>query len=162
MIADKIKRKKLWDLEDEYEEDIRRICMVYFPYDEYMRESLYNEIIYRIWRGLDKFRGDSDIETWITKIGINTAIECSRAEKRHLKDEVEEYYKESNSMLEELYEMINRLNNLERSIVYMYLDKKTLSEIAQATNLSSTNVATMISRIKLKLKKMKEDEDKRF
>mgnify|MGYP002730679867 CR=1 FL=1 len=62
---------------------------------------------------------------------------------------------ELTEMLRQLYRMINQLGQLDKSIV---LEEKSYEEIAEITGLTVTNVATKLSRIKDKLKKMKKEE----
>ena len=54
--------------------------------------------------------------------------------------------------------MINRLGQLKKSIILLYLEEKSYEEIAEITGLTITNVATKISRIKDKLRKMNKEE----
>ena len=70
-------------------------------------------------------------------------------------DEENEY----NSMLEQLYSLIEMLPPLEKMIVDLYLQKRSYTEIAEITGLTATNVATKISRIKKKLKKMNDETE---
>ena len=65
---------------------------------------------------------------------------------------------EMQAMLKQLYRMINRLGQLEKSIILLYLEEKSYEEIAEITGLTLTNVATRISRIKDKLRKMNKEE----
>lgn len=61
-------------------------------------------------------------------------------------------------MLRQLYRMINQLGQLDKSIILLYLEDKSYDEISEITGLTVTNVATKLSRIKDKLKKMKKEE----
>jgi RNA polymerase sigma-70 factor (ECF subfamily) len=63
-----------------------------------------------------------------------------------------------NEMLKQLYRMINQLGQLDKSIILLYLEEKSYEEIAEITGLTVTNVATKLSRIKDKLKKMKKED----
>lgn len=63
-----------------------------------------------------------------------------------------------NEMLKQLYQMINQLGQLDKSIILLYLEDKSYEEIAEITGLTVTNVATKLSRIKDKLKRMKKEE----
>ena len=65
---------------------------------------------------------------------------------------------ETQAMLRQLYRMINRLGQLEKSIILLYLEEKSYEEIAEITGLTITNVATKLNRIKDKLKKMNKEE----
>ena len=51
-----------------------------------------------------------------------------------------------------------RRGQLEKSIILLYLEEKSYEEIAEITGLTLTNVATKLSRIKDKLKKMNKEE----
>ena len=65
---------------------------------------------------------------------------------------------ETQAMLRQLYRMIDRLGQLEKSIVLLYLEEKSYEEIAEITGLTVTNVATRLSRIKDKLRKMNKEK----
>ena len=62
-----------------------------------------------------------------------------------------------NEMLKQLYQMINQLGQLDKSIILLYLEDKKQEE-KKETGLTVTNVATKLSRIKDKLKRMKKEE----
>lgn len=61
-------------------------------------------------------------------------------------------------MLQQLYQMINRLGQLEKSIILLYLEEKSYEDISEITGLTVTNVATKLNRIKDKLKKMNKED----
>ena len=82
------------------------------------------------------------------KAGAQTMEEADRTEETD----------ETQAMLRQLYRMINRLGQLEKSIILLYLEEKSYEEIAEITGLTLTNVATKLSRIKDKLKKMNKEE----
>ena len=65
---------------------------------------------------------------------------------------------EHNELLKEMYSLIKRLNKVDRMFILLWLDEKSYDEIAEITGLTVTNVATKLSRIKDKLKKMKKEE----
>ncbi|MFT4752246.1 MAG: RNA polymerase sigma factor (sigma-70 family), partial [Neolewinella sp.] len=47
---------------------------------------------------------------------------------------------------------IHNLNELNKALMLLYLEEKSYEEIAEILGITKTNVATKISRIKLKLK----------
>ena len=57
-----------------------------------------------------------------------------------------------------MYAMIEQLETTEKMVINRYLDGIPQAEIARFLSLSETNVSTMIGRIKLKLKKIKEKD----
>ena len=61
-------------------------------------------------------------------------------------------------MLKQLYQMINQLGQLDKSIILLYLEDKSYEEIAEIAGLTVTNVATKLSRIKDTLNRMNKEE----
>ena len=102
---------------------------------------------------------------WTYRIALNTCISFIRKEKNipeivTLTREVDraDETDETETMLHQLYRMINRLGQLEKSIILLYLEEKSYEEISEITGLTLTNVATKLSRIKDKLRKMNKEE----
>ena len=125
--------------------------------------DLYQEVVLNIWKAFPKFRKECKVSTWIYRIALNTCISFIRKEKNipeivTLTQEADrsEEDDETQAMLRQLYQMINRLGQLEKSIILLYLEEKSYEEISEITGLTVTNVATKLNRIKDKLKKMKE------
>ena len=58
-----------------------------------------------------------------------------------------------NYHLKILQDFIHNLNELNKALMLLYLEEKSYEEIAQVLGITKTNVATKISRIKIKLKK---------
>jgi RNA polymerase sigma-70 factor (ECF subfamily) len=54
----------------------------------------------------------------------------------------------------ELYSMISRLSLMDRSIIMLWLDEKSYTEIAETLGISETNVGSRLNRAKEKLKQM--------
>ena len=63
---------------------------------------------------------------------------------------------EDDSMLKELYELIEQLSPIEKSIIYLYLDKNSYKEIGEIIGISPAYVGTRIQRIKQKLRRLHE------
>ena len=97
---------------------------------------------------------------------LNTCISFYRKEKNVPEiisltkdiDRTIEAHDPINEMLKQLYQMINQLGQLDKSIILLYLEDKSYEEIAEITGLTVTNIATKLSRIKDKLKRMKKEE----
>ena len=45
-------------------------------------DDLYQEILVQLWRSIDSFRGDAKPETWVYRIGFNTAMTSVRKQIR--------------------------------------------------------------------------------
>lgn len=145
----------------EYERVIYKVCYLYTTKSAPFHD-LYQESVLNIWRAFPKFRHECKISTWIYRITLNTCISFIRKEKNipeivPLTYESEWFTEEEDSfkeMLIELYRLINNLGPLDKSIVLLYLEEKDYAEIAEITGLTVTNVATKLSRIKEKMRKM--------
>nr|WP_320038080.1 sigma-70 family RNA polymerase sigma factor [uncultured Bacteroides sp.] len=145
----------------EYERVIYKVCYLYTTKSVTLND-LYQEAVLNIWRAFPKFRRECKISTWIYRITLNTCISFIRKEKNipeivSLTQEAEWLTEEEDSfreMLVELYRLINCLGQLDKSIILLYLENKDYAEIAEITGLTVTNIATKLSRIKDKLRKM--------
>lgn len=154
---------------DTYKDVIAKVCMLYMSQSASF-EDLYQETLLNIWQGLDSFRGEAKISTWIYRTAINTCITWHRSSVRHspaatlsidnmLVEPVDNA--EGAVMAEEcrqLYAMISRLGPLDKAIISLWLDEKNYEEISFITGLSVANVAVKIHRIKDKLSKMAQTE----
>lgn len=132
------------------------------------RKDLEQEIIIQLWNSFDKYNAEYKYSTWMYRIALNVAISFYRKEKKwSIKNDfynedsissiVEEDENENETELDYniklLQEFINNLNELNKALMLLYLEEKPYDEIAEILGISKTNVATKISRLKLKLKK---------
>ena len=100
------------------------------------------------------------------RIALNVAISFYRKERKwslksdfhneasifNLAEENSEDNAELNDQISLLQRFISNLNELNKALMLLYLDEKSHEEIAEILGITKTNVATKISRIKLKLK----------
>lgn len=47
------------------------------------REDIFQEVFFNVHKALPRFRGDSQINTWVYKIAVNAAIDHVNRQKRH-------------------------------------------------------------------------------
>ena len=147
----------------EYERVIYKVCYLY-THPNAPLNDLYQDVV--PVKDINKFRGECKISTWIYRIALNTCISFYRKEKNVPEiisltkdiDRTIEAHDPINEMLKQLYQMINQLGQLDKSIILLYLEDKSYEEIAEITGLTVTNIATKLSRIKDKLKRMKKEE----
>ncbi|NDV69918.1 RNA polymerase sigma factor [Dysgonomonas sp. 25] len=126
--------------------------------------DLYQEIVLNLWKGYSSFRGESKFSTWIYRIALNTCVSFFRRKKvkpdyvenlPEIRDEIDH----KDEQIQELYKLINKLGNIEKALILLYLEDKPYKEIAEITGISVTNVATKINRIKEKLRKMSAENE---
>ena len=139
---------------------IYKVCSVYVS-DEFPMADLYQEVIYNLWKGFSKFRGECSASTWMYRIALNTCITGMRKELKRPQHipilELRELLIEPETLEEsirEMYKLIYKLGTLERAIILLWLEEKSYQEIADITGLTVNNIAVKLNRIKEKLKKM--------
>ncbi|MBC8595037.1 sigma-70 family RNA polymerase sigma factor [Oscillospiraceae bacterium N12] len=149
----------------EYERIIYKVCYLYTTPNATLND-LYQDVILNLWKAYPKFRRECKVSTWIYRIALNTCISFIRKEKNvpelvtltREADWMAEDKDPLQEMLRQLYRMINQLGQLDKSIILLYLEEKSYEEMAEITGLTVTNIATKLSRIKDKLKKMKKED----
>ncbi len=134
----------------------------FYATDKLPFDDLRQEIYVNIWLGLKQFRGDSKISTWIYRVAVNSALMALRSSKSNietvsvdfglldLSSEIDDAQKEN---LQVLHSLINRLEDMEKAIILLWLDEYSYDEIADTLGLKRNTVAVKIHRIKDKLSK---------
>lgn len=140
---------------------IYKICKLYAAEED--QEDLKQEIIYQLWKSYPSFRGDSKFQSWMYRIALNTAMLGLRARKQkysRLSDHEFEVhsepqdYPEEESRIRQLYKHISKLKDLDKTIVFLYLEECSYEEIAEITGISIKNVSVRLVRIREKLRKL--------
>ncbi|MGC1391816.1 MAG: RNA polymerase sigma factor [Bacteroidales bacterium] len=125
------------------------------------KKDLFQDIISNLWISYPTFQNKSKISTWIYKVSLNTAITWFRDYTKqsrsieytnlipNLEDEADNT---THELYDQLYSAINSLGKIDRAVILLLLDEYSYEEIAEIIGISRTNVATKISRIKLRLR----------
>jgi len=140
---------------------IYRICNIYAvtPIEP---QDLFQEVVFQIWKSLDKFKGKSSIDTWVYKIAINVCLrskmkfdksnnKTDRFESIHFTPIEKEIDASEQEKFAYLKECISILNETDTSLVVLYLDDLSYKEIAIITGLSENHIAVKMKRIRKKL-----------
>jgi RNA polymerase sigma factor (sigma-70 family) len=141
---------------------IYKICWSYCPNPE-NRKDLQQEILLQLWKSFLIFDGRVKLSTWIYRIALNTAITFYRNDSKHNSKKVAidssiislsnfEYVPEQEENLVILYQFIEKLKEMDKAVILLYLDDNSYKDIAEILGISETNVATKVSRIKKILK----------
>jgi RNA polymerase sigma-70 factor (ECF subfamily) len=140
-----------------------KVCNLYC-YSEADREDLFQEIIVQLWRSYPKFREEAKFSTWLYRIALNTAISDLRKQKKHispvdpgiLPTEIQDiqYAKEQEEQLQQLYTAIDRLTEVEKAIVMLYLENKDYEEMEEILGIRQNNLRVKMNRIREKLRKL--------
>ena len=97
------------------------------------------------------------------RVALNVAISFYRKEKKgkpilSISEHVIEMTDTKGDSIEKdeniklLFQLIHELQPLDRALMLLHMEQKTYKEIAAVVDISETNVATRISRVKEKLK----------
>lgn len=142
---------------------VHKICRLYTN-DSDAHNDLFQEITIQLWKAFPKFRGDSKFSTWAYRVALNTAITLYRKSTRSVSTvsyEVqkhffthEDYNYEEEEKLKLMYQAVRLLNDIEKALVYMYLEDKDYTEIAETLGISEVNARVKMNRIKGKLIKI--------
>ena len=123
-------------------------------------DDLRQEIYINLWLGLKDFRGDSKVSTWVYRVAVNSALMALRSTGRkvetvdmdlaslEMSTELDDAQREN---LQALHSLINRLEEIEKAIILLWLDEFQYEEIAETLGMKRNTVATKIHRIKEKL-----------
>ena len=158
-----IDENKFVDLVDKNQNLIHKICRLYTN-SEAEHKDLFQEITIQLWKAYPKFRGDSKFSTWMYRVGINTAITLYRKSKRRIRsynfDDVSykipedtTYNYKEDQQLEAIYEAVKALNDVDKAIIFLYLEDRSYKEISNTIGITEVNARVKMNRIKNKLKK---------
>lgn len=140
---------------------IYKVCYIYAN-DQDNLNDLFQETVLNLWKSFPRYRGDSNISTWVYRIAMNTCITFLRRSNTRLQTipmtaDVASLVADEEGrtgQLQELYRLINRLGKLERALILLWLEERSYQEMADILGISKANVAVKLNRIKEKLKRM--------
>ncbi len=142
---------------------IHKVCRIYTNNQE-AHNDLFQEITIQLWIAYPKFRGDSKLSTWMYRVGLNTAITLYRKSKRTVKTqdfdnvlhriETTDYDATEEEQLKLMYNAIHQLSDIEKGLIFLYLEEKNYREISETLGISEVNARVKMNRIKTHLKKI--------
>ena len=135
---------------------IIKICRAYTDTQEDF-EDYYQEVCLQIWRSKDSFKEDSKWSTWIYRLTLNVCLTLLKKKKNNkqnnnsalLADEVTVDSKTfSDESLNQLYDAIRQLSEVDRAVILLYLEEKSYQEIADIIGTNANNIGVRLKRIK--------------
>lgn len=142
---------------------IHKICRLYTSGDD-AHKDLFQEITIQLWKAFPKFRGESKFSTWAYRVALNTAITLYRKKTRSVTTiefentkhfiRQEDYNYEEEEQIKLMYKAVYQLNDIEKALIFMYLEDKDYEEISETLGISEVNARVKMNRIKGKLKKV--------
>lgn len=142
---------------------LHKICRLYTA-DLDAHQDLFQEMVIQLWKSFPKYRGDAKFSTWAYRVSLNTAISMYRGTRTKISTvdwdqsllniQYEEYNDQTEEQLQWLYQAVRQLNDIDKALVYMYLEDKDYNEISETLGISIINARVKMNRIKVKLKEM--------
>ncbi len=143
----------------EHKSTIYTVCYM-FSKDEEEVNDLFQETLINMWKGIDSFREESKISTWIYRVALNTCLLQERKKKRQvpkvpLTMDVNFFEDDSANatQVRQLHQRIGRLGLVDRALVMMWLEGMSYDEIGAVMGISAQHVGVKLFRIKEILKK---------
>ena len=140
---------------------VHKVCSLYTDNRE-AHNDLFQEITIQLWKAYPRFRGDSKFSTWMYRVALNTAITLYRKSKKQPRTQdfdtviyrvtAEQYDPTEEQHLKLMYSAIRELGDIDKALVFLYLEDKSYSEIAETLGISEVNARVKMNRIKTKLK----------
>lgn len=157
----KSKKEEFLEILSNYQGILYKVSLVYFKSTS-DREDNVQEIIYQLWKSFPTLRNKKSIGSWIYAVSINTSL--SRVKKKshvEYRERVPEFAGSTdmldeltaNESLQVLIKAIYKLDELDKSIMLLYLEEKSYTEIAEIMGITKSNVGVRINRAKESLKK---------
>ncbi|HVU55099.1 MAG TPA: RNA polymerase sigma factor [Puia sp.] len=150
-------------LVQEHRSMLYKVCRLYCFTDS-DRQDLFQEMIIQLWKSYPKFRGESKFSTWLYRIALNTAISDLRKQRRRPStidtDEIPPSLSdmtwpgEEEQQLQQLYAAIDRLSDVEKALVMLYLEDRSYEEMEEILGINQNNLRVKMNRIREKLRKM--------
>ena len=141
----------------EHRKTIYTVCY-FFSKDTEEVNDLYQEILINLWKGFEKFRGESSLKTWIWRVSLNTCNNQERKKKSSVQTiplsiDIDLYNDDDtqSKQIQLLYNRINRLDVFDRAIILLWLENMNYQDIADVVGISLSNVTTRLFRIKEQL-----------
>ena len=140
---------------------VHKVCTLYTN-DQDSHKDLFQEITIQLWNAYPKFRGDAKFSTWMYRIALNTAITLYRKTKNRVvtqdyesvifKIKADEYDETEEQQLRLMYKAVKELGDVDKALVFLYLEDKNYTEIAETMGIPEVNARVKMNRIKTKLR----------
>lgn len=145
----------------EHRSTIYTVCYM-FSNDTYEVADLFQEVLINMWKGLEKFLGNSDMKTWIYRVALNTCVSADRKKKRHTSEKLDitidlfDDSRDDPNQSSLLHRRISLLRPFDRAIVLLWLENMSYEEIGAIVGITAKNVSVRLFRIKEELKRIKD------
>jgi RNA polymerase sigma-70 factor (ECF subfamily) len=143
---------------------IHKVNLIYFK-SEADKQDNFQEVVYQLWRSFSSLEDKNNLASWIYVVAINTAISKIRKDSKFVftNDLPDIPYTETSTDIEQslnyqnLLDALQKLNEIDRSMMLLYMEDYSYDDIAGIIGISISNVGVKIHRAKKQLKKILKD-----
>jgi len=135
---------------------VHKICNLYFN-NRVEKEDYQQELIIQLWKAFPGFANKSKFSTWMYRVCLNAAIDIKRKERtqpQFVKLEIHDGLADTDTLNaassnhDKLYQVIDRLSDIDKAIITLYLEEFSYKEIAEIIGITESNTGVKINRIK--------------
>ena len=145
------------DLVNEYQGMLLHMCYVYLR-DQDMAKDAVQETFLKAYRGLNTFRGESNVKTWLIQIAINTCKSMQRSAwlRHHDRRITPEDIPQTVLITQEedmdvMCDIMQLPSKLKEVIMLYYWQDMNVSEIAQSLGIAQSTVSRRLKHARDKL-----------
>lgn len=121
-------------------------------------DDMAQEALLNLWRGFDKFRGESSPRTWVYRTTLNTCLSYQRKNARHRHESIDidpgilDADTDVGRQSRMLHDRIRTLEPFDRAIILLWLEDMPYEEIGAIVGISTKAVGMRLVRIRQQLK----------
>lgn len=153
-------QKEFLKLLSAYQGIIHKVNQIYFK-SKIDKEDNFQEIVYQLWRSFPSLQNKNKPASWIYAVAINTSISKVRQDSQlYFCDSVPDIEVatlheqiEQNENYQRLIDALHKLNEIDKSIMLLYMEDYSYDEIAEIVGMNRANIGMKIHRLKSQLQK---------
>lgn len=119
------------------------------------QRDLQQEIILQAWKSYPKFAGKSSFATWLYRVSLNTVLGFRRKTSKQLQLQADlpppASTTNGNDNAQLLYELVKRLNEVDRMVITLHLEGYGNHEIAEVMDLKANHINVKLHRLKKRI-----------
>lgn len=145
-----------------YEDKVFRLCYSMLG-DHAQAEDAAQDSFLRIWKAMDRYRGDSTLGTWIFSVTRNvclTAISKRAAQRSAPVEQVDRATPQPPGNERDMLRLVQQLpDNYRQVVMLFYMEDRSYEEVSRLLDLPIGTVKTYLHRARKQLVTMVEEAD---